>query len=298
MIKLVAPLLAVAVVFGCAPRGPAPSPHYVLGAPYQAGGRWYYPREDFALAETGLAETYDRHGALTADGEAFDQMALAGAHPTMQLPALVQVTNLENGRQVLVRINDRGPASAGRMMQITRRTALLLAAADPNAVRVRMQVMEAQSRHMADSLRPEGPKLNVALAPAGTVQAESLAPPGGVGQSGRFLSAPANPAPRVVAAQTAAPDDVPLRLPEAVSQVYVAPGELFIDCGGFSMPEYANLLASRLYALGARAAARYDAPRDRAFVVRIGPLSSVAAADAMLARALQAGATDARIIVE
>nr|WP_283949543.1 SPOR domain-containing protein [Limobrevibacterium gyesilva] len=282
---------------GCAPRGPAPGLHYVVGNPYQAGGVWNYPREDFSLNETGLAAVYGSHGPYTADGEAFDQMALAAAHPTLQLPALARLTNLENGRQVLVRINDRGPAKRGRMIEITRRTAQLLAATDPGAIRVRVQVLENESRRMAADLRPEGPQLNVATAPPGAVRTESLAPPTGVGQSARRQTGPAGPAPRVVAADAAVPA-VPLRLPEAVTQVYVVPGQLLIDCGGFSRPEYADVLRERLAALGARATTSYDAPRDRAFMVRIGPLPSVAAADAMLERALRAGATDARIVVE
>jgi cell division protein FtsN len=184
-------------------------------------------------------------------------------------------------------------------MQITSRTAQLLAASDPQAVRVRIKVMEEESRRMAAALRPEGPKLDVAVAPAGAVQSESLAPPTGIAQSTRGRTSPASPAPRVTTAvDSSATAEIPLRLPETVTQVYVPPGRLMIDCGGFSSPQYANMLAARLYALGAQASARYDAPRDRAYVVRLGPFDNVAAADAMLARALQAGATDARIIVE
>jgi rare lipoprotein A len=277
----------------------APSLHYVLGANYQSGGVWRYPQENFSLDETGLATVFGAHGPLTADGEAFDQTALAVGHPTLQLPALAQLTNLENGRQVLVRINDRGPTSPGRLVEITRRTAELLGAAGDTPIRVRLQVQEAESRAMASALRPDAPALSVATAAPGTVQTESLAPPPGVAQSGikRSISTPQAAAP-TPASLSAPASPVPLRLPEAVRQVAVRPTTLMIECGGFSRPEYAEILRARLARLGARAVTDYNAPRDRAYMVRIGPLTDVASADATLARALQAGATDARIVVE
>jgi rare lipoprotein A len=281
---------------GCLRFGPPPaSLHYVLGAPYQAGGVWYYPRESFDFDETGLAMVVQGQGATTVDGEVYDPNALAASHPTLQLPALARVTNLENGRQVLVRINDRGLGTPTRLIGLTPRTAELLAAADPTAIRVRVQVLEAESRQMADELRPEGPHLAVATQPALGVQSENLASPAGI--SSAPVAKIAAPITQPVVA-SAPPAAVPLRLPEAVTQGPAHPGRLLIDCGGFASPEPADLLRARLAALGAYATTDYYAPRDRAYMVRIGPLASVAAADAMLRRALAAGATDARIIVE
>jgi rare lipoprotein A len=303
---------------GCAPQAPPPAPHYVLGEAYQAGGVWYYPREDFSLDETGLAAVipatpgssprareWITHLAaaltgapprLTADGEMFDQTALAGAHPTLQLPALARITNLENGHQVLVRINDRTPASPDRLVEITRRTAELLAAADPQAIRVRLQVLEGESRRLVAELREEGPHLAVATAPAGAVQAETLAPPPGAAQAA--VARTAAPQPRPSGSADSVPAAVPLRLPEVVTATPVRPTTLTIDCGDFAELQYAELMRARLSQLGARTTTSYDAPRDRAYMVRIGPLPTVAAAEAMRRRAAAAGATDARIVVE
>ncbi len=289
-------LLSLLLLAGCARGGPPPSPHYVLGGPYQAGGVWRYPREAFVYSETGLASVVGAHGRLTADGEAFDDTALAAGHPTLQLPALARITNLENGRQVQVRLNDRGPDSPARIVELTGRTAELLGAADPAAIRVRLEVVEDASRRMAAELREDAPNLRLATVPSGTVQAESLAPPPGAAQAGRVRQAATVPV--ATAAPVAADPAVPLRLPEAVTQVWVAPGQLMIDCGGFSRPDYADILRQRLASLGARTTTSYNAPRDRAYMVRIGPLPSVAAAEAMQLRAMQAGATDARIVVE
>ena len=76
---------------------PAAAPHYVLGQPYQTGGVWRYPREQFAGTDTGLAVVASRQPGLTADGEVFDQGVLAAAHRTLQLPALARVTDLGPG---------------------------------------------------------------------------------------------------------------------------------------------------------------------------------------------------------
>jgi len=322
-------LALLLVMTGCTPEPPAPEVHYVLGAPYQSDGVWYYPREDFAFDETGLAAVITGAPApvagrtppwmaqavhtmpnlaplaaafagagppLTADGEVFDQTALAAAHPTLQLPALARITNLENGRQVVVRINDRRPSSPDRLIEITRRTAELLAAADPQAIRVRVQVLEGPSRLLAGQAHTDAPPLAVAAAPAGVVLAETLPLPRGAAQAGGVPAAPTLPRP---AAAADPPDPtVPLRLPEAVTQVAVRPTSLLIDCGDFSDLGSAALLQSRVARLGAHLTTSYDAPRDRAYMVRIGPLPTVAAAEAMRRRATAAGATDARIVVE
>ena len=76
------------------------------------------------------------------------------------------------------------------------------------------------------------------------------------------------------------------------------PSNLAIDCGDFAQLQYAEVMRARLSQLGARTTTSYDAPRDRAYMVRIGPLPTVAAAEAMRRRAVTAGATDARIVVE
>ena len=305
-------LALLMMMTGCTVNAPKPSLHYELGKPYQSGGVWYYPREDFSYDDTGLAfvindaqstgkwwlaavrATAGAPPRLTADGELFDEGALAAAHPTLQLPAIARITNLENGRQVVVRINDRAPSSPDRIIAVTRRTAQLLAAADPSAIRVQVQVLEGESRQALADLTPAGEKLAVAAAPAGAVQTESLAPPPGAAQ-GAGAQAQASPKPRVAPDPSAAAP--PMRLPEVVTTVPVRPTTLAIDCGDFSQLEFASMLQARVARLGANVTTSYDAPRDRAFAVRIGPLPNVAAAEAMRRRAVTAGAVDARIVV-
>jgi rare lipoprotein A len=101
---------------------------------------------------------------------------------------------------------------------------------------------------------------------------------------------------RPAAANIVAPSPVPLRLPETVTRVPPRPGSLYVEAGAFGNLEYATLMRTRLAALGAEVLTLYDAPSERAYRVRIGPLPGVAAADATLARVIRAGVTDARII--
>jgi len=302
-LKRLAAVLAAAVVLlaGCHQqprRAAAPSVHYVLGEPYLSDGVWHYPRPQFDLDETGLAVATTRDGGLTADGEVADPGALAAAHPTLPLPSLARVTNLDTGLQVLVRINDRGPARRGRVIALTPRAIALLGAGGARELPVRVEVMEAESRQMQGGLAgQEVPPPPIATAPAGEVGAEPLPPPPGVRAAAtRAVRSGPTPRTRVSVGQAAGP--VPLRLPEQVWRVPPRPGALYVELGTFSRLQAAEVMRQRFARLGARSATSYDAPRDRAFSVRIGPLRDVPSADAALTSALAAGVADPRIIVE
>jgi len=127
-----------AVTSGPIPRGGG---RYQVGQPYQVGGRWYEPREQPNLDVTGVASWYgpNFHGRYTANGEVFDQYHLTGAHPTLPLPSYVRVTNLDNGVSTLVRINDRGPFSQSRVIDLSRRTAEVLGFTNAGTADVRVQ---------------------------------------------------------------------------------------------------------------------------------------------------------------
>ncbi|MEJ0020663.1 MAG: RlpA-like double-psi beta-barrel domain-containing protein [Acetobacteraceae bacterium] len=288
--RLALALLLVPLATSCQ-RPPPANPHYVLGAPYQAGGVWYYPRESYEGVETGLATVYGSgHADLTTDGEVFDQSALAAAHQTLQLPAIARVTNLENGLQVVVRINDRGPATPHRLLEVTSRTATLLQFARDTPTRVRLEVLPGESRAAADAV-PGAPKLDLAAAPIGAVQQSDLGPPGSVALAGAPRAATAASAPAVAA-------DAPgLRLPEVLTQGYPQPGQLFIRLGTFHNYQYANMQRARVGGLGA-AIVSSGSGRIQTHQVIVGPLANVPQADIVLDQVLRSGVTDARIVVE
>ncbi len=101
---------------------------YQVGKPYKIKGKWYTPKEDPTYVASGKASWYgpNFHGRLTANGEIYDQYALSAAHPTMPLPSYARVTNVDNGRSVIVRVNDRGPFAKNRIIDLSSRAADLL----------------------------------------------------------------------------------------------------------------------------------------------------------------------------
>lgn len=108
-------------------RAPA-GPHYKIGKPYKIYGKWYYPQLVTSYRAVGVASWYGGpyHGRRTANGEVFDMNALTAAHPTLPLPSLVRVTNFENGRSLVLRVNDRGPFVKDREIDLSRAAAQAL----------------------------------------------------------------------------------------------------------------------------------------------------------------------------
>lgn len=115
--------------------------HFKLGSPYKVAGRWYVPREDPNYQASGVASWYgaDFHGRRTANGEVFDAKALTAAHPTLPLPSYAYVTNLENGKTVLVRVNDRGPYVNDRLIDMSYAAAKHLGYTNNGRARVRVR---------------------------------------------------------------------------------------------------------------------------------------------------------------
>ena len=101
---------------------------YRVGSPYIVAGRVYVPQDNPHYRADGVASWYgsDFHGRSTANGEIFDAEAITAAHPTLPLPSYVRVTNLSNGRSLIVRVNDRGPYAGNRIIDVSKRAAYLL----------------------------------------------------------------------------------------------------------------------------------------------------------------------------
>lgn len=114
---------------------------YRVGKPYTVAGRVYVPEEDVNYQAEGMASWYgdDFHGRLTANGEVFDMGSLTAAHPTLPMPSYARVTNLANGRSLIVRINDRGPYHGNRLIDVSNKAAELLEFKGNGIAKVRVE---------------------------------------------------------------------------------------------------------------------------------------------------------------
>ncbi|MFO0403031.1 MAG: RlpA-like double-psi beta-barrel domain-containing protein [Alphaproteobacteria bacterium] len=287
---LAAALLALA---GCA----QPEPRYLVGNPYRLGGVWSYPQEDYALSETGLAEVLAAplFGGQTANGEAFSAQGLTAAHRTLQLPAIIRVTNLENGRSILLRVNDRGPEKPGRILAVSPRAGALLGMTPGRATQIALVVDAEKSRAVAEGLPGQAPPpIAIAAAPRAAVAREELAPLPGTREAPRRE---VQPLPSAAPASEIEPQrrSNTVTLPESVMQTTPRPGVLLVEAGQFSGRSAAEAVAARLP--GARIT-QQGRGRNASFRVALGPFAEVRAADFALERTLAAGLSGARIIVE
>ncbi len=114
---------------------------YRVGKPYTVAGRVYVPEEDPDYRAEGMASWYgdDFHGRLTANGEVFDMTSLTAAHPTLPIPSYARVTNIRNGKSLIVRVNDRGPYHGNRLIDVSNKAAELLEFKHNGVARVRVE---------------------------------------------------------------------------------------------------------------------------------------------------------------
>lgn len=127
---------------------------YKVGNPYQIAGRWYYPKEDYNYSESGVASWYgeDFNGKLTANGERYNMNTLTAAHRTLPLPSIVRVTNLQNGRSIVVRVNDRGPYVKDRIIDLSKHGAQLLGYMGQGTTKVKVEILAAESKALKEAM--------------------------------------------------------------------------------------------------------------------------------------------------
>lgn len=314
VVRLIAPLVGALWLAGCAEtqlavhtakqfQGRETTPKkaqgtYKVGFAYQIDGIWYYPKETFDYAETGIASWYgaEFHGRPTANGEIFDMNAVTAAHKTLQLPSVVRVTNLENGRSLVMRVNDRGPFAKSRLIDLSRRSAQLLGVEGPGTARVRVELLREESLQAklvamrgaepADTAVASAPKpVQVASADAA---ASSPPPP-------EARNAPATAFLPVSTSSMAelAPTSEPI-----VSQEAIRTNNIFIQAGAFVRQDNANRLRGRLAHLGAARVVAMKVGDQSFYRVRVGPIASVSQADRMLDHIVSLGYPEARIVVD
>jgi rare lipoprotein A len=290
---------------GCVtPQPPPPTPPpnagvYKIGNPYQVNGIWYYPREQPDYDDTGIASWYgkDFHGKYTADGEIYDTEGLTAAHPTLPMPVNVQVTNLDNGHSLVLRVNDRGPFAKGRIIDVSERAARLLGFHDQGTAKVRVVFLgradlpSGQPQPFGAGL-PDTVVTAAAAAPAVKVEVGNLPE-----VPGTRASTGATAPPPVKVKTTPETPSAAVKPTGQVVQVPVpAVTHLYVQVGAFGNIQNARRLAAllggdlRLYPVQKNGATIYR--------VRLGPFDNLSDADAALARMTAAGSTDAQIVVD
>ena len=234
-----------------------------VGNPYKVAGVWYYPKEDPTYDATGYASWYgkDFHGKTTANGEIYNMNALTAAHKTLPMPSYVKVTNLQNNRSIVLRVNDRGPFVAGRLIDVSRRGAQLLGFQKQGVTRVRIQASDANGRVMRAS--SSGRRQTASVARPGNTQLNTRA-----GRQHNQTSSNARETH-------------------------------FVQVGSFSSRDNAAAQANKLRKSGHAARVLRQVQNGKAFWrVRIGPFIERLLAQDKLDRVVADGFYDARIFTE
>lgn len=228
------------------------------GPPYQVAGKWYVPAYEPNYDEVGIASWYGPtfHGKESATGETFDEMAMTAAHPTLPIPSLVRVTNLENGKTVIVRLNDRGPFVDDRIIDLSKAAGGALDLHGKGTAKVRVQyVGPAPAEANAAPVQPATQQL--------VVRSQSLAP---------------------VASQP-----TPVALVAPAPRPAEATSGFFLQAGSFADLGNANLLRGQLRTNGPVSITSVQVNGSEFFRVMVGPWATRAEADQAQARLMAAG---------
>lgn len=252
-----------------APRGlvtaaPAAFAKPFAGPPYQVAGKWYVPAYEPNYDEVGIASWYGPtfHGKDSATGETFDEMAMTAAHPTLPIPSLVRVTNLENGKTVVVRLNDRGPFVDDRIIDLSKAAGAALDLHGKGTAKVRVQyVGPAPAEANAAPVQQATQQL--------AVRSQELAPVAIQPTPVAYVA----PAPRQL--ETARPVD--------------AKNGFFLQAGSFADLGNANLLRDQLRANGPVSITSVQVNGSEFYRVMVGPWATRAEADQAQARLVAAG---------
>lgn len=262
-------------------KPPSGVDNYKVGRPYEIRGVWYRPKVQPNYNKVGVASWYGPgfHGKKTANGETYNQNALTAAHTTLPMPSNVRVTNLDNGRSIVVRINDRGPFAHKRIIDLSARAADLLGFKNKGTARVRVQVL--------------GPADDEAfvMAPAKTSKIERTA----------AMAAPTEKVAEATLEVPAGARVAPVERPDITpaQRIAFSVGEVYLQVGAFTDSSNAVALYNEILGLGkVSIASRGPESGPRLYHVRLGPVSDEKEAERLMASLRARGHETAQIVVE
>lgn len=262
--------------------------------PYSALGKRYEPMTAYApYKQRGIASWYGKryHGQKTSSGELYDMYSMTGAHTILPLPSYVRVTNTENGRSVIVRINDRGPFHSDRLIDLSYAAAYKLRLLEKGSGPVEVEAIDP--RNVAAFMKPPNITSNSAAAPAAVeTQAYQAADAGPVAGQPLPAAAPA-PAPASPPAPSAAAGAAP-----GGAQAASAPG-MYVQVGAYRSQANAEKLSARLRAENLVESGPVNSwYNEGLYRVRIGPYTSRAEADRIAAKIKQALSVNTYVIIQ
>ncbi len=245
-----------------------------VGPPYEANGRWYVPTPEPGYEQVGEASWYGPtfHGQAAANGETYDQDSMTAAHPTLPLNSLVQVTNLQNGREAMLRITDRGPFVNERLIDVSHAAAGLLGFEQNGRARVHVRYLGPAPRRVnADG---ESAPASAAVAPYSLAPSATPSTANGVEEGPLALTVAAAPA-------SSAPASPTLQQISYTPQPVAAPaGAFVVQVGAFSDLENAQRVRALIEQAGPVSVDVRQTARGELFRVRVGPWETRAQAEA------------------
>ena len=261
-------------------------PHYKLGSPYQVNHVWHYPSYDPNYDRTGVASWYGPafHGRPTANGERFDMNGVTAAHPTLPLPSRVRVTNLENGRQLELRVNDRGPFVNGRIIDLSRRAAQLLGFKRQGLTKVRVQYLGLDRLEPPAAPQPaDQPVVVAAVSPDVPLKPRWTKP-----SNGTVVLPPDKPVRRVASAS-------PPQAPKSET-ASITSRRLLVEAAVLNGRDDADRLGELVGTFGTVAVEPERRNGRVVYAVRIGPVDTDDEAAFILAELNRAGFTGSHIV--
>lgn len=259
---------------------------YKVGKPYKVNGVWYFPKEDYKYDEIGIASWYGPgfHEKTTANGEIFDMDLITAAHKTLPLPSVARVTNLENGRTVLVRINDRGPFVNERIIDLSKKAADLLGMLPRGTAKVRVELMPEESMSVASVAQ------KAAYASSGEKEAP-LVSKAGVVELSSDLS---------LSEMSGEPDKsghIETYKDQSAPQESLFNGGIYLQVGAFSKISNAKSLARTLSHLGTPEVVTFSLGNKTLYRVRFGPFNDITQANKLENAIVEAGHTDIKRVM-
>ena len=292
---------------------------YKVGTPYTIKNRQYYPAETFNHTEIGIASWYgpNFHGKLTANGEIFDKNELTAAHRTLQLPSIIRVTNMQNGRSLYLRVNDRGPFANDRVLDVSERAASLLGFKNQGTTKVKIEVIPDASREVANLAKAGHdtggyevamnrnkmtPRTRSIVESTNTLENEGFVVPQGkpvppvtqitLTEPGRGVTTPQRKPVEGQRQRVYMPEPTSAPVPASFD------GRIFVQAGSFSLEQNALNYSNQLSSLAPSKVYLARVDNSPFYRVRLGPFASRAQADTILAQLQQGGNSNAVIVID